>query len=71
MPSTCRMSPRGGKRPNQTGRPLRAGAPALHRATVWLTEAELAELVGALEDGEPLGNLLRDGGMELARRRNE
>ena len=63
------MSPRGGKRPNQTGRPPRAGIPARERVTVWMTEAERAELEAALHDNETAASFLRAQGLEEARRR--
>lgn len=59
---------RGGKRPG-SGRPARAGGAATERATVWLAEAERAELTAALRDGETLSDMLREGGLQMARRR--
>ena len=58
----------GGKRPG-AGRPARASGAARHRATVWLSDEEQAELTAALRDGETLGGVLRDGGLQLVRRR--
>lgn len=58
----------GGKRA-RAGRPPRAGVVADYQAKVWLTEAERAELIAALRDGEALADLLREGGLQLARRR--
>lgn len=63
------MSPRGGRRPNQTGRPRRTGEPT-RSATVRLTPSERTELTAALRPGESLAALLRDGGLRLARERN-
>lgn len=63
------MSPRGGRRPNQTGRPLRGAEPVTTRATVGLTASERAELTAALRPGESLAAMLRDGGLRLARER--
>lgn len=59
---------RGGKRPG-SGRPPARGAAATERATVWLTEAEHAELAAASSDGESVADVLRDGGLAEARRR--
>lgn len=63
------MSPRGGKRPNQTGRPPRAGMTARYRHTVWFTEDELGAITAALGDGEPLASFIRTAAMKEARRR--
>jgi hypothetical protein len=57
----------GGKRPG-AGRPPRTGGPA-RNFTVRLSEAEEAELVAALRDGETISDLLRTGGLGEARRR--
>ncbi len=59
---------RGGKRAG-SGRPPARGAAATERATVWLTEAEHAELAAASGDGESVADLLRDGGLMLVRER--
>ncbi len=58
----------GGARP-RAGRPLRGGAPSMHRPACWLTEAEWAELTDGLRDGERVADLLRDGALALVRAR--
>lgn len=57
----------GGKRPG-AGRPPRGDVAAI-RTPVRLTEAERAELTDGLEDGESLSDVLREGGLQLVRRR--
>lgn len=62
------MSPRGGKRANQTGRPMRAGTPSAYRIDVWLTEAERGELED--ERGEqPIADFAREALSTLPRYR--
>jgi hypothetical protein len=57
----------GGKRPG-AGRPASRGGPG-SVTSVRLSEAERAELEAALRDGETLSDLLREGGLRLARSR--
>ncbi len=60
---------RGGARPG-AGRPPRTDAPTTTVLRVPVSEAEHAELRGALRDGEPLAELLREAGLREARRRD-
>ena len=63
------MTGHGGPRPNQTGRPPRAGGGRDHGLHVRLSEAERAELEDGLLDGETLSDLLRSGGLTTVRER--
>lgn len=49
------------------GRPPAAGVPRRERIEVRVTEAEKAELVGSLAEGETLSDRLRNAGLEAAR----
>jgi hypothetical protein len=53
----------------RTGRPPRGGVTATERVTVWLTEAELAEIEDGRRDPETVSDVLRDGGLKLVRER--
>lgn len=64
------MTTHGGKRPG-SGRPPRAGGSADRGLHVRLTEAERAELTDGLLPDETLSDLLRQGGLEIVRRRHK
>ena len=65
------MSPRGGRRPNQTGRPKRADVVSSASVRVPMTPTEHATITSALRPTETPAGFLRKYGMAEAVRRGK
>lgn len=63
------MSPRGGKRANQTGRPLRADVPSSASIRVPMTPTEHTLILSALTPPETPAGFLRAAGIARAKQR--